>query len=425
MSGVVSGLIKDVPLPGMARVRQVFPRPKIEAGSIPGEIQAILEREEFSAQIKPGMRIAITAGSRGIANIALITKAIADFCKGRGAYPFVFPAMGSHGGATAEGQSLILEHYGITEDYLGCPILSGMETVEIGRTKEGQPVLIDKYASEADGIIVAGRVKPHTCFRGTYESGIMKMLAIGLGKQQGADNCHHAGFGKMAHYVPLFGNAIIKHANILFALAIIENAYDETYRLEGIMPGDIADTEPALLKDAYAHMPKILIDECDLLIVDQIGKNFSGDGMDPNITGTFCTPYAEGGIKAQRVTVLGLTPETGGNAMGIGMAHATTRRVFNRMDFDVTYPNSITSKVLEMSRVPMVMKNDREAIQICLRSCSDIDHSNPRIVRIANSLHIDNIYISSALLEEAKAADGMEIISGPEPFPFDADGNLF
>jgi len=424
MNEVVSQLVAGVALPRMVRARQIFPRPKIEASDISGRVREILESDAFSAKIRPGMSIAITAGSRGIANVALITKAIVDFCKDKGALPFAVPAMGSHGGATAEGQLEVLRSFGITPEYLGCPIRSDMDTVMIGHTDEGHSVHIDKHAFSADGIIVGCRVKPHTCFRGPYESGIMKMLAIGLGKQYGADICHSAGFGKMAHNVPLFGKAVIKNAKLLFALASIENAYDETYRLEGVPPEDIEKTEPALLKDAYAHMPRILINECDVLIVDRIGKNFSGDGMDPNITGTFCTPYAGGGIKAQRVAVLGLSPETRGNANGIGMASATTKRVFEQMDFAVTYPNSITSKVLEACKLPMVMANEREAIQVCLRSCDDIDRTDPRIVRIPNSLHLEYIQISEALLPEACKTSGLEILSEPEPFAFDEHGNL-
>lgn len=425
MSGVVSQLVRDVDIPRMVRVRQVFPRPKIESSDIPGRVREVIGCEAFSSRIKPGMRIAVTAGSRGIANVALITRSIVEFCKEKGASPFVIPAMGSHGGATAEGQVEVLESFGVTEEYLGCPILSSMETKQIGHTEEGQAVLIDQYAAEADGIIVSCRVKPHTCFRGAYESGIMKMMAIGLGKQQGADICHSAGFGRMAHYVPLFGRAILKNAPILFALASIENAFDETYRLEAVLPEEIESVEPALLRDAFAHMPKILIGECDLLIVDRIGKNFSGDGMDPNITGTFCTPYASGGVKAQKVAVLGLSEETHGNAVGIGMADATTRHAYEQIDFAKTYPNSITSRVLATSKLPMVMDNDREAVQVCLRCCSDIDPENPRVIRIANSLHLEHIMISEGLLEDAAKIPDLIIEGVPEAPDFDENGNLF
>jgi len=425
MSEVVSRLVQDIALPKMVRARQVFARPKIEVEDIPTAIRGILSEDAFSRQVKPGMRIAVTAGSRGIANVALITKAIVDFCKERGALPFVFPAMGSHGGATAQGQLEILQSYGITQQYLGCPIHSSMQAVLIGHTDEGQPVYIDKYAAQADGIIISCRVKPHTCFRGPYESGIMKMLAIGLGKQEGAQICHSAGFGRMARYVPLFGRAVLRQANILFALASIENAYDETYRLEGVRTEDVESVEPALLKDAFGHMPRILIDECDLLIVDRIGKNYSGDGMDPNITGTFCTPYASGGIKSQTVAVLGLSPESHGNAMGVGMASATTRRLYQQMDFAATYPNAITCKVSQSSKLPMVMDNDRQAIQVCLHFCEGINWDSPRIVRIQNSLHLEYIHISQALLGQAARTVGLEILSEPEPFSFDENGNLY
>ena len=309
----VAELVSDQKLPKMFRIRQKFPRERILPEDIPGVIEKLLAEEKFISQVKPGMRIAITAGSRGVANVALITKCIADFVKKAGADPFVVPAMGSHGGATAEGQREILASYGIVEEYIGCPILSSMEVKKIGVNEEGMDVYIDRYAAEADGIIVSCRIKPHTAFRGPYESGIMKMMTIGLGKQHGAEVCHAAGFKHMAKYVPMFGKAILENAPVLFAVASIENAYDETAKLVAVHADEVVEKEPPLLKEAFDKMPRILVDECDVLVVDQIGKNFSGDGMDPNITGTFCTPYATGGIKSQRVCVLDLSPETHGN----------------------------------------------------------------------------------------------------------------
>lgn len=274
----VSKLVSDIQLPKMFRVRQHFPRPKIEVDKIPDIIASLLSEDKFSSQIKPGMRIAITAGSRGVANVALITKCIADFVKLKGASPFIVPAMGSHGGATAEGQREILAGYGIVEEYVGCPIVSSMEVKKIGQTEDGRDVFIDKNAAEADGIIISCRIKPHTAFRGPYESGIMKMMAIGLGKQHGAEVCHAEGFKNMAKNVPLFGQAILKYAPVLFAVATIENAFDETCKLIAINADEVAEKEPPLLKEAFTYMPRILVDECDVLVVDQIGKNFSGDG---------------------------------------------------------------------------------------------------------------------------------------------------
>ncbi len=420
----VADMVKDTFIPKMFLVKQSFPRNRIDPKEIPDLIFSLLSEPKFASRVKPGMRIAITAGSRGIANNALTTKCIADFCRSRGARPFIVPAMGSHGGSTAKGQRAILEGYGITEEYCGCPILSSMEVKKIGVNDTGGDVYIDKNAAEADGIILGCRIKPHTAFRGPYESGIMKMMAIGLGKQYGAQVCHAAGFKNMAQNVPLFGRAIIKNAPILFGVPTIENAYDETCRTAAVAAEDIEREEPPLLKEAFGYMPRILVDSCDVLIVDQIGKNFSGDGMDPNITGTFCTPYATGGIKAQRVAVLNLSPETHGNGIGLGYSSATTERVYRQLDFKSMYPNAITCTVLGGVRVPIVMESDRECIQVCLKSCIEINKKNPRVVRIPNSLHLEYVQLSEAYAEEVKGIAQLEVLSQPEELPFDSDGNL-
>lgn len=422
---VVAELVKDTCVPKMFRVKQVFPRPKIEKEEIPGLIKNLLSQEKFASRVKPGMRIAITAGSRGVANVALTTRCIADFVKSRGALPFVVPAMGSHGGATAEGQKALLAGYGVTEEYVGCPVLSSMEVKKIGVNEEGGDVYIDKNAAEADGIILGCRIKPHTAFRGPYESGMMKMMAIGLGKQYGAEVCHEAGFKNMAKNVPLFGKCIIQNAPVLFAVPTIENAFDETCRILAVAAEDIEEQEPGLLKEAFSYMPRILVDSCDVLIVDQIGKNFSGDGMDPNITGTFCTPYASGGIDSQRVAVLDLSPETHGNGLGIGLASATTKRVYDQLDLAAMYPNAITCTVLTGVRIPLVMESDKETIQVCIKSCNEIDKKNPRVVRIPNSLHLEHIMLSEAYLDEIRGNPNLMIESEPEYLPFDENGNLW
>lgn len=421
----VADLVKDVTVPRMFRVRQIFPRNKIEPEEIPGIIKKLLSEEKFSSQIKPGMKIAITAGSRGIANNALTTKCIADFIKSKGAQPFVVPAMGSHGGSTAAGQREILNGYGITEEYLQCPILSSMEVKKIGVNEEGTDVYIDKYAAESDGIVIGCRIKPHTAFRGPYESGIMKMMAIGLGKQYGAQVCHEAGFKHMAKNVPLFGKAIIRHAPVLFAVPTIENAYDETCKIVAVNADEIEEMEPVLLKEAASYMAKILVDSCDVLIVDEIGKNYSGDGMDPNITGTFCSPYATGGIAAQRVVVLDLSKETHGNGIGLGFSSATTKRVFDKLDLASMYPNAITCTVLGGVRIPIIMESDKEAIQVCIKSCNEIDKSRPRVVRIPNSLHLEHIMLSEDYLEEIRGIENIEIESEPMDLPFDGNGMLW
>ena len=421
----VSALVASQPIPRMFQVRQMFPRPKIEEAHISSFIDELLSQDTFTSHIKPGMSIAITAGSRGIANIALITKSIVDFVKSKGASPFIVPAMGSHGGATAQGQLEILAAYHITEDSMGCPLRSSMEVTKIGVNEEGTYVYIDKHAALADGIIVACRIKPHSAFRGPYESGIMKMMAIGLGKQYGAEVCHQAGFKSMAKYVPMFGKAILQHAPILFALAVIENAFDETCKIVAVDASEIEDKEPLLLQEAFAQMGEIYLDKCDVLIVDQLGKNFSGDGMDPNITGTYPTEYAGGGLEAQHICVLDLSEETHGNATGIGMASAMTERAYQKIDLSAMYPNAITSTVLDVVKLPVIMENDKETIQLCIKVGVDIDKDNPRIIRIPNTLHIEHIWLSEAYYEEAKKHPHLVIESEPAYMEFDEAGNLW
>lgn len=422
--GVVSELCKGFEIPKMIKIRQCFPRPKIEREDIHSVIFNKLEQEKFVNVIKPGMRVAITAGSRGISNIALIIHSLVEWVKSKGGDPFIVPAMGSHGGATAEGQLEVLHGYGITEEYLGCPILSSMETVHIGDTCEGHHVRIDKNAYEADGIIVAGRIKPHTGFRGPYESGIMKMMTIGLGKQEGAEVCHATGFGEMGHLVPLFGNVILEKANILMGFAIIENAYDETCVLEPLAVDEIPSREPELLNKARDLMPRILFDSVDVLVIDKIGKNFSGDGHDPNISGRFITPYATGGIESQRMVVLDLSDESHGNACGVGLADIITQRLKDKIDLEMTYPNVITSTVLKAANIPVTVDNDVDAIKLAIRTCTKGDRTNPKIVRIPNTLHIEHILISEALLEKAKENPNIVVEGVPEEMDFDANGNL-
>lgn len=423
--GIVSELLKNVEIPKMVTIRQQFDNTQIAKEEIPQVIMDQLSQEKIASRFRPGMEVAITAGSRGVANIALIIKSIADFLKSQGVTPFVVPAMGSHGGATAEGQRGVIESYGITEEYIGCEIRSSMETVQIGLTEKGTPVRIDKNAYEADGIVVCGRVKPHTGFRGPYESGIMKMMAIGLGKQYGAEIIHADGFDHFCEYIPMYGRAIIQHAPITCALAVLENAYDCTRELIALTPEEIITEEPKLLVRAKSYMPRILFDACDVLIVDEVGKNISGDGMDPNISGRFPTTCASGGIDAQRVAILDLTEESHGNGCGMGLADCTTRRFFNKLDLEQTYPNAITNTVVGEMKIPMIMANDKEAIQLAIKSCNEIDRAHPRVVRIKNTLKLETIQISEGLMAEADQNSDIEIAGELGPVVFNEDGNLW
>lgn len=424
--GTVSDLLKNTPIPKMFRARQNFPGDRISPEKIPEIVWQEMSREPFASLIRPGMEIAITAGSRGIRNVAAITKAIVDFVKKQGACPFIVPAMGSHGGATPEGQLEVLASYQITPHTMGCPIKSSMEVVELGYSEHGKKVFIDKHAYEADGIIVSCRLKPHNAFRGNYESGPCKMMTVGLGKQAGASVVHGDGMDLIARNIPAMARVVLEKAKILFAIPCIENAYDETCRIEAILARDILTREPELLKFAFSNMPKLLVEEGDVLIVDEIGKNFSGTGVDPNITGTFSTPYACGGIQVQRTCFLNLSKESHGNALGCGLASAITKKIFDEMDIEKMYPNCITSTVLASARIPCVVANDKEAVQICIKTCNRINHAHARVVRISNSLHVDHIMLSEAYYEDVKNGryPGIEALDEPQMLEFDQSGNL-
>ncbi len=421
-NGVIRSILESVRIPRMARVRQIF-----EASSVP-DIPVAIDREfarpGVGERVRPGMRVAIAVGSRGLANLAEVVKAVVDHVQRRGGSPFIFPAMGSHGGATAEGQSAILESFGITERLVGAPIRSSMETRVIGHTCRGQDVHIDRMAADADGIIALNRVKPHTSFRGDYESGLMKMMAIGMGKQKGAEICHADGFPRMAENVPLFGRVVLEQAKVLFGIAILENAFDMTYRIEALPRAEIEKREPGLLLEAKSLMPSILIPRFDILIVDQIGKNFSGSGADPNITGTFSSPSLRRGPEFQRYVILDLSMETHGSAIGIGMADFTTKRLYDKTDFDATYPNSLTYRGPGSVKMPMVLASDRLAIQAAVFTCIDIAPDAVRIVRIPNTSHIDIISVSEAILPELKNNKLLELLEPPSYLPFDAEGNI-
>ena len=423
---VVSSLAASVTLPRMVRVKQLLDHSHYEPEEIPAIVHRELDRPEMRARIRPGMRVAVTCGSRGVANIAIITKAIVDFVKECGAEPFVVPAMGSHGGATAEGQIGILTGYGVTEEFLGCPILSSMEVVQVGnREDNGWPVYVDKYAAEADGIILCGRVKAHTAFRGPYESGILKMAVIGMGKQKGAEQVHQDGFLKMGTDLPEIARVIFQNTNILGAVALGENAFDETCIIEGLLKEEIFDREPDILTRTKARLGKIFFDDIDVLVVDRIGKDISGDGMDPNITGRFAVPHVQGEKNVQHIAVLDLTEETHGNCNGLGLSDVTTARLVNKIDVDATYPNVVTSTVLCTPRIPLFARSDEDCIKIALRTCNFIDREHPRIVHIQDTMRLEEIEISEAMLEEALHNPNIEVLSEPKEWPFDEKGNLW
>lgn len=422
MNSTLYDLIGTVSMPAMARVRQTFDSQEITDPE--AAVRRELSRPEIRSTIRPGMTIAITAGSRGIASHNRILKTIVDMVKEAGAHPFVVPAMGSHGGATAQGQLEVLAGFGITPEYLGCPVKSSMDTVQVGVSPEGHPVHIDKNAYGADGIILVNKVKPHTAFRGPHESGLMKMMTIGLGKQFGASLCHQAGFKNMGRLVPMFANVILDRCNILFGLAIVENAYSRTCILEAALARDIPGTDARLLVKARSLMPRILFDDIAVLVIDEIGKNFSGDGQDPNVSSRFATPYASGDFSIQKVCVLDISEKSHGIMIGAGCADTCTRRLVDKADLEASYINAITSTVFKCVRLPMILKNDYYAMAACIRTCNEVDRDQIRMVRIPNTLEIGEILISESMMADARKNPRIEILSEPEPMRFDENGNL-
>ena len=424
--GTVSRLLRDVTLPRMFHASQRFPDAHIDREDIEKTIFDEINRSGMGERVRPGMRIAITAGSRGIRNVDEITRSVAAYVKSRGATPFIVPAMGSHGGATAEGQKALLAGYGITEEAMGCEIRSSMETVLLGHSELGKPVYMDKNAFESDGVILSCRLKPHNAFRGPVESGPCKMMTVGLGKQKGAEQVHSDGMDNIARNIPTMAKVTLGTGKILFAIPCLENAYDQTLMFEAIPAEKILEREPELLKIAFANMPSILVGSGDVLIVDRIGKNYSGTGVDPNITGTFSTPYATGGVQVQRTCFLDLTEESHGNSLGIGLASAITRRIFDQIDADAMYTNCMTSTVIKSAMVPCVLSTDKEAIQFCIRTCNRIDRQNPRVIRIPNSLHVGQIMLSAAYYQDVLAGKypGLAALDAPQALTFDGDGSL-
>lgn len=424
--GTVSRLLRDVPLPRMFHAAQKFPDAHIDREDIERAIFAEIDRVGVGERVKPGMRIAITAGSRGIRNVDEITRSVVAYVKSRGAEPFIVPAMGSHGGATAEGQKDMLAGFGITEEAMGCEIRSSMETVLLGYSELGKPVYMDKNAYESDGVILSCRLKPHNAFRGPIESGPCKMMTVGLGKQKGAEQVHSDGMDIIAKNIPTMAKVTLGTGKILFAIPCLENAYDQTMMFEAIPAENILTREPELLKIAFANMPSIIVGAGDVLIVDNVGKNFSGTGVDPNITGTFSTPYASGGVQVQRTCFLNLTPQSHGNSLGVGLASAITKRIFDEIDADAMYTNCMTSTVVKSAMVPCVMSTDKEAVQFCIRTCNRIDKDNPRVIRIKNSLHIGQVMLSEAYYADVLAGKypGLTALDAPADMTFDEEGTL-
>jgi len=413
MSSVIEQLLESVPLPKMIKVRQVFPAIPLE--NVEAELREQLRKKQLLSRIKPGQTVAITAGSRGISDIVRILREVVVCVKEAGGIPFIVPAMGSHGGATAQGQVEMLNSLGITEQSVGAPIKSSMEVIQVGVAANGLPAYIDRYAAEAGGIIVINKIKPHVAFHGKIESGLMKMITIGLGKQRGADTCHRLGPRKMSENIVAIARTLLEKTNIIFAVGIIENAYDQTQELAVLGAEEIEKEEPKLLIKARELAPKLIFKDIDALIIKEMGKNISGTGMDTNVIGRYHTDIDKIGSEPNisKIAVLDLTDQSHGNANGIGLADYTTSRLFKKISFEMTYPNSLTTTASLSVKIPMILDNDLLAIKACIK-CSNIpDYSKVRAVMIKNTLELEYIYISESMLEEALQNPRIEILSDP------------
>ena len=411
----------QVMIPKMGRIRQHFDDSHISDPKM--TIRNELEQKIIPESVQ-GKRIAITVGSRGIPHNTEIVKTMVDWLKEKGAEPFIVPAMGSHGGATAEGQLELLAGYGFTKESMGVDICSTMDTVLLGNLKDGTPVYCDKFAAEADGLIIYNKIKAHTDFKGPHESGLAKMMAIGLGNHKGASLFHMMGMTTFPERLPQLAQVFLDNLPVLFGVAVAQNAYDDLCVLEVIPREKMMERERELLIYSKERMGRFLFDDIDVLIVDEIGKNISGAGLDPNVIGRNFTNSIHGVLNLKRLFIRGLSPETHGIGIGISLADVTTRRCLNSIDYTAVWENSITSTAMQSGATPMYMENDRDAIKLAIRTCNGIDFSRPRVVRIKNTLELAEFDVSEALLEDLRGDERFSVVEEPREMQFDEYGFL-
>jgi hypothetical protein len=410
----------------LVRLRQQFERPRVE--DVAGSVKAELERIELGMTIRAGQSVALTAGSRGVANIPVVLRSVVELLKKMGAKPFLVPAMGSHGGGTAEGQRGVLESYGITEAFVGAPIKASMEVVSLGSTSEGFPVVLDKYASEADHIGVIGRVKPHTSYHGPIESGLCKMLMIGLGKHAGALHAHKI---LLEHpfdqVVRSLSRTMRARAAIAFGLGLVENAYDETALIEAVRPEEFEPREEALLVEARRLLARLPFQLADLLIIDEIGKEISGSGMDTNVVGrkrAFHSSTPAGQPQMRFIFVRGLSARTHGNATGIGLADFTTTRLVRAMDYRATVINCLTAGYPEGANLPVHFESDRQVVDAALAILGTRKPEESRIMRIINTMSLEDVTVSEPCLQLPQEAGAFTTVGGARDIVFDEGGNF-
>ena len=408
-------------LPDWALVRQ-----RLDANEI-DDVEAAV-RESFAgapAAIGPGQRVCLAVGSRGIDRIAEVVRSAVAAIRDRGAEVFVVPAMGSHGGATADGQLAVLASFGIDEASIGCEIRSSMETIELGKVNDRIPVFIDRHArQDADVVVPINRIKPHTDFRGPVESGLLKMIAIGLGKQRGADTFHGEGFATFAELIPLVAEFTMSQVNIPYGLALVENGHARLQRIELVAADRMYERECELQADADRLLARLPFAEIDVLILDRIGKDISGLGMDSNVVGRYYTGPTGRPPRIQRIVVRDLTDETEGNAVGIGMADVVLRRVADRMDAAKTYMNCITAKTPEGARIALMVDSDREALDVAIACCLRVEAATARVARVLDTKHLEWFFASAALVAELSGNEACEVVGSVRPIAFGPGGQF-
>lgn len=417
--------IDEVTIPKMVRIREKYEDDKIE--DIKAHLHNELDGLEIDREKLKGKTIAVTVGSRGIPSLPLIIKTICDRLKQWGAEPFIIPAMGSHGGGTVEGNLQILTDYGITEEAMEVPIKASMDVVKIGEINDDAhtPVYCDKYAADADGIVLFNKVKPHTDFKGYVESGICKMIAIGIAKHFGCSWFHRQGFDTFAERIPMVSEVFLKNMNVIMGVGVVQNAYDEISEIKAFTKNRIIEGDHELLQIAKRRLPKMKFDNIDVLIIDYIGKNISGEGADPNVTGRGSMPGFEDDFHCKKMFVRSLTTQSHGNACGLCYADVTTRKCLQSVDWESTWINFSTNMMLSAGKIPVYQNTDYEALRLAIRTCTKLtDYSKARIARIKDTLSLSEIEVSEALLEDVKDRSDVEILSEPYELEFDSEGSL-
>jgi hypothetical protein len=411
-------------LPPIARVRQTHQQP--EVADVPRSVARAIRGSRIATRMRPGASVAITVGSRGIAGLEAIVRSTVETLQSLGLAPFVIAAMGSHGGGTPEGQRALLREFGVTEDRVGCPIRSEMDTVVLGSNAFGLPIHFDKNAYEADGIVLLNRIKPHTSFTGRYESGLLKMLTIGLGKREGAAQVHKLGLPGLKKLLPEVGDFLLGSTRVALGIALLENAEERTARVVAVEPEELLDVEPRLLDEARSLMGTLPFDQIDVLVVGELGKNYSGTGLDPNVIGrqrVETMPDLPRPV-ITRLAVLDLSAESRGNAVGIGLADLTTDRLVRAIDPTPMRVNSLTSNFLTRARVPLSLPTDRDVIAACLDTCWRTDRSEARLVLVPNTLELATLWVTPPLAGEVEAHPGLAIETDFRPIPLDGEGSL-